>query len=268
MKTLLVTGATGLIGRRFLELLPPQYKIIKAGRSKGNDLLLDLSTDFINKLPSRVDMVIHMAAGHNESMFEINTKSTKKLVDYAKKCDAKFIYISSMAAVNKILNDYGLSKRKAEEYIINSGIKYLIFRPSMVFSENANALKSVADQAMMFPFFSLIVGNGKNNAMPVHLDDVASTLVKAVKDDNFNNIYFICGKEISMNDFVSFLIKKYKKKRIILHLPLKFVLFIIKIGSLFLPKLKEFESIAMSMAFSTKVQPLPEYYKFKPRELL
>lgn len=267
MKTLLVTGATGFIGKRFIKQLPKKYKVIKAGRNRENDLILDLCFDFMNKLPKKVDIVIHMAAGHNKNMFDINTKATMKLVDYAKKCNAKFIYISSMAATNKILNDYGRSKKKAEEYIINSGVKYLIFRPSIVFSENPASLKLVSDQVTMFPIFSLIVGNGKNNVMPVHIDDVVKILVKSIEDKKYNNTYNICGKEITINYFVSFLLKKYKKKRIIIHLPLKLVLFFIGIGSLFSRKIRGFKSIAVSMASISKVMPLPDHYRFNPREL-
>jgi nucleoside-diphosphate-sugar epimerase len=114
MKKYVVTGASGLIGSHLLRLLDKEALVFAISRRSSGEqdatrnvrhVGLDLRrrTNF-ESLPQKVDAVIHLAQSeyfrdfpeHSQDVFEVNTVSTLRLLDYALKAGAKtFIYASS-----------------------------------------------------------------------------------------------------------------------------------------------------------------------------
>jgi len=114
MKKYVVTGASGLIGSHLLKELHREAEIFAVCRediieqvSSRNvqHIKLDLARDVNFELfPQRVDGIIHLAQSeyfrdfpeHSLDVFEVNTVSTLRLLDYALKAGAgTFIYASS-----------------------------------------------------------------------------------------------------------------------------------------------------------------------------
>lgn len=111
MKKILITGSNGLIGEALIERLvkEDEYAIFGVCRSTGNSRIntinLDLNTEWeSSQLPPKIDIVIHLAQSENfrnfpESaieVFNVNTISTLRLLEYARKAGAEnFIYASS-----------------------------------------------------------------------------------------------------------------------------------------------------------------------------
>ena len=140
---ILVTGATGFLGRRVCNmLLQKNHKIRVISRNSSNkfdDLVIaDLAKDSIEEtIFSDVTTVIHLA-GHahdlkknrnTENYFKLNLDGTKKLAEMASISGVKnFIFISSTKAgvaedstssVEQAEGIYGQSKRAAELAILN-----------------------------------------------------------------------------------------------------------------------------------------------------
>lgn len=115
MKHCLITGVTGLIGSALLRQISDNWHIYSITRKteygifgkKGNinSIVLDLSQKWNDDLlPSNMDAVIHLAQSEHfrdfpefsEDIFNVNTLSTLRLLEYARKAGAKtFIYASS-----------------------------------------------------------------------------------------------------------------------------------------------------------------------------
>ena len=84
---------------------------------------------------SKVDIIIHLAGISNGDVFKINYEGTRNLVDACVENKVKkFIFISSFDAI--LETDYGKSKLKAEDYIKNSGLNYIIFRPTVIYGND------------------------------------------------------------------------------------------------------------------------------------
>ena len=108
MKNILITGTTGLVGQHLLPLLQQQHTIFNISRTpltdnqqtSSHNIHLDLSGSWDSTvLPGSVDAVIHLAQSEHfrdfpekaANIFEINTVSTLKLLNYARKAGAKTI---------------------------------------------------------------------------------------------------------------------------------------------------------------------------------
>ncbi len=142
IKSILLTGSTGFLGRSILENLS-SFIVMSLGRQQSNDLVADLSTG-IPIIKPEVDLVIHCAGKahmvprntkENQSFFDINVKGTENLlkgIEQSGTLPKSFIFISSVAVYgretgNMITEEYdllakdpyGLSKVQAEDLIIS-----------------------------------------------------------------------------------------------------------------------------------------------------
>lgn len=112
METILVTGATGLIGRHLLELLEPENEVwaltrgaTLPARPKIHWLQHDLTSPSLpSQMPHRVDTVVHLAQSahfrefpeHALPVFEVGVGSTVRLLDWARRSHVRtFVYASS-----------------------------------------------------------------------------------------------------------------------------------------------------------------------------
>lgn len=123
MNNCLITGATGLIGLHLLPYLVKKYNVFVLMRKENNDLLLkykctpvliDLNSNWgIDQLPSSMDYIIHLAMADNYNRFSeydneianVNTISTLKLLNYAKKSGVKTFIFGSTGGIDNVNMD-------------------------------------------------------------------------------------------------------------------------------------------------------------------
>lgn len=127
LKTVLITGANGLIGASLLRNLTEDnnYQVYCLGRNGDSNetvrfIKADLSKDWDEAiLPERIDIIIHLAQSDkfrefpsfDLDVFNVNTYTTMKLLSYAQKAGVqKFIYASSGGV-------YGSSNQNLEESV-------------------------------------------------------------------------------------------------------------------------------------------------------
>jgi nucleoside-diphosphate-sugar epimerase len=107
----LITGATGLIGRRVIERLTPDHDVVAlARRDPPADLdgaewiRQDLSRPLDpNRLPAKVDGIVHLAQSERyrdfpegaEDVFAVNVKSTAELLEYGRRAGARAFVLAS-----------------------------------------------------------------------------------------------------------------------------------------------------------------------------
>ncbi len=211
---ILVTGATGRLGRAFVSIfsrkhpgarlrLVVRYKSRLEIVPKNSEVVeADLSKELPAGLCSRVDTVVHFAAlvdasaPESELMLQ-NFEATKKLIDAAKSVGVKrFIFCSSISVFRDTSsNAYGRSKLLAEEYLKKSGIEYVILRPAIIygpgFREGFEQVISGIKKGKM-----AIIGSGENHIPLVHVDDVVQAFTLALEKEEVKNEDFdIVGDE-------------------------------------------------------------------------
>lgn len=128
----LVTGSNGFIGKHIvLWLTRRNHNVFKYD--------IDSSLEDLKEYISKCDFIIHLA-GINRPLtvnefYDGNTNFTKQLVDLVKESgkDIPIIFSSSIQA--ELDNDYGKSKRMAEDYLLNSGLTTYVYRLANVFGK-------------------------------------------------------------------------------------------------------------------------------------
>lgn len=117
MKKCLVTGTTGLIGAHLLEAFPTDWQVFAGSRSPNatyqpstiiSPTRLDLSSNWDpTNLPAKIDAVIHLAQSEHFrefpekalDIFQVNTLSTLRLLDYARQAGARTFVLASSGGV-------------------------------------------------------------------------------------------------------------------------------------------------------------------------
>ncbi len=146
LSTLAVTGGTGFVGSHLLRRARDQGYALRAltrgwkPPEQGIDWVdgaLD-RPESLAKLCEGADAVIHIAGlinAPNRPAFErVNVGGTANMVDAARKAGVKrFIHVSSLAAREPRLSDYGWSKAKSERVVAASGLEWTIVRPPAVY---------------------------------------------------------------------------------------------------------------------------------------
>lgn len=171
MPTCIVTGASGLLGTFVLPELK-NYEVFTLGATKpehfkSHHIDCDLNeSGFERRLPDSIDAIIHLAQSNHfrnpekvNDVFNVNTLSTIRLLDYARRAKAKaFIYASSGAVYG---TPEGICK---EDVLLNieakKGVYYASKLASEMFVENySNYMKT----AILRFFF--IYGPGQRKSM-------------------------------------------------------------------------------------------------------
>ena len=145
-RTLAVTGGTGFVGGHLLRLAREQGFEVRAltrGWRPPQDGIhwvegaLD-RPESLAALCDGADAIVHVAGLINAATragFEaVNVGGTLAMIDAARGAGVRrFVHISSLAAREPDLSDYGWSKAKAERVVAASGLDWTILRPPAIY---------------------------------------------------------------------------------------------------------------------------------------
>jgi len=192
-----VIGASGFIAKNLRRYLSDNnIKLISISRNdfktfKNESKIISKYHDEKNILQkiTNSDVLIHLVGIGKQSVktdFEmINVQFTKHIVNLTKKAKIKkIIYLSGLGVSSTTSSGYFISKYKAEKIIINSGLKYTIFRPSYIVGQDDLFTKYLKKQIKNSQI--LIPGSGKYSIQPIHITDVVQIILQSITDTKFN----------------------------------------------------------------------------------
>lgn len=144
--TLAVTGATGFVGSRLIavaRVAGHEVRALTRGPRPSEPGLawiegtLD-SMDALAELVAGADAIVHVAglinAPDRAAFDAVNVAGTAHMIDAARAAGVKrFIHISSLAAREPGLSDYGGSKARSEQVVAASGLDWTIVRPPAIY---------------------------------------------------------------------------------------------------------------------------------------
>jgi NADH dehydrogenase len=153
---------------------------------------------------------------------EVDYRGTVSQVEAAKAAGVKrFLYVSGVGAAPDATKHWFRFKWQAEEHLRNSGLDWVIVRPTWVYGPRDVALNRLLNFTNFLPFLPLF-GDGNQPMQPVFSEDVGRVVASAAtKPEAANNLFELGGPEVmSMNDVLKAGLEAKGRKRPILHQPI------------------------------------------------
>lgn len=229
----LVTGATGGVGRRIVQVLREQNSPVRAFvrlTSKYSSLEQRGAEIFIGDLQREQDIqkacqgveYIISAHGSNEvsgSAQALDYRANIELIDQAKANGVKhFVFISVLGA-DRNYEDAPVfkAKRAVERYLENSGVPYTILRPSG-FASNLLPLAERFQQSGIY----VLIGDPLSRSSIVSTDDLARiAAASATTAGARNQVFAVGGPEVlERGEIPKIFGRIFKKEPILLNPPL------------------------------------------------
>jgi len=222
MKKILITGATGFIGKaltRHLSETEYQVRVLIHPSQKSPDLPKGIpveaavaglnDTRGLRAAMVDVDIVYHLASqealGARGNLLETDIQGTKNLVEAAQDADVdRFFFISHLGADRASAYPIMTAKAIAEDHIQKSSLDYTILRSGIVYGSNDRFTTNLARMIRSIPLIFLLPGQGDTLLQPLWIEDLANILLWSLdNDDTRQETYEIGGPEqISFRDIV------------------------------------------------------------------
>lgn len=191
---ILVTGATGFIGRRVVARLVAmghEVRCLVRPARKERTLPAGISVHMVagdlSDLPAlrvamqRVNAVIHLASIWTERgarTFEsVNYQGTLNLIEAAHEGGAsRLVFLSYPGADRNSAYAFLRSKAQAEEAVRLSELEFTVLRPSWVYGPEDKWTTRIAMVLKSVPFFFPVVGDGQTRLQPLWVEDLAQCI--------------------------------------------------------------------------------------------
>lgn len=180
----LVTGALGFIGKHMcLALKEASHDVLSYDISNTEEELIS----FVKE----ASYIIHLAGINrpltNEEFYNGNTNFTIRLVDYIKKYNKDIPIIMSSSTQASLDNDYGKSKKQAEDYLLNSGLNVYVYRLHNVFGKWCKPNYNSAAATFCYNIAHNLDISIRDRNYIVHynyIDDIVSTFLNHVNNND------------------------------------------------------------------------------------
>ncbi|MFZ3166805.1 MAG: complex I NDUFA9 subunit family protein [Candidatus Methanoperedens sp.] len=208
---ILVTGGTGFVGSHLMKRLASERIQTRCLARKTSDIekLKELGIEVaygdvldkesLKKAVEDVETVIHLVGIIVEkkgATFEIiHTRGTKNLIEASKAAGVQlFIYISALGARENARSRYHKTKWEAEREVINSGLEYVIFRPSIMIGEGGEFITMLSRIVRWAPIIPIIDGDSK--VQPIYVENTVDCILKSLTDPKTaDRIFEIAGPD-------------------------------------------------------------------------
>ena len=225
MRTILITGVTGFIGRKLSDRLSANgLHVIGAGRhlvdgSWDSFIQMDLASHEHSFELDGVGTIFHLASkahalserqGDDSDYYDVIVGGTRSLVEAALESGVKrFVYISSVKAMGEGVSvssvdepidesltpqpvtPYGKAKLEAEKIVLGSGIEHVsVLRPVMVYGSGHKGNLVRMAEAIRARRFPPIKECGNRRSM-VHVDDLVDACIAGAFTPKANREVFI-----------------------------------------------------------------------------
>jgi NADH dehydrogenase len=209
----LVTGGTGFIGRYLCDEL----------RERGHDVTALARSPDAGDLPEGVtavegdvtdrdsldepfedqEVVVNLVAlsplfqpEGGEGHESVHLGGTRNVVDAAEAHDVeRLVQMSALGADSNGSTAYIRAKGRAEEVVRNSGLDWVIFRPSVVFGDGGEFVPFT--KKLTPPYVAPLPGGGRTRFQPIYVEDLVGMLADAVEgEEHVGRVYEVGGPEV------------------------------------------------------------------------
>ena len=236
---ILVTGATGFIGRALIRhlfetgrdvrvLIRPSRRSPRLPKSLPVEVAVVSLADerAIRAALKDVDTIFHLAGaesqGRNANLLAVDMQGTENLARVAADVGIKrFVTLSHIGASRSSGFPVFKAKGIAEEHIRRSGVPYTIFRTSVVYGPEDHFTTNLARLLQTAPVFFPLPASTRAVIQPLWVEDLVTVLLWSLDNDaTINHIYEIGGSEyFTVRQIVEIIMQVTRRPRILFELP-------------------------------------------------
>ncbi|WP_115562906.1 NAD-dependent epimerase/dehydratase family protein [Xanthomonas arboricola] len=251
---IVLTGAAGLVGQNLIVEMKQQgyTQLVAIDKHEHNlEILRKLHPDVTTVLAdlakpgawseafAGANLVVQLHAqitGKFRTLFDRNNlQATERVLKACADHQVPYMVHISSSVVNSVAtDDYTETKKLQEALVRTSGIPHCVLRPTLMFGwfdpKHLGWLSRFMARTPVFP----IPGDGKFMRQPLYERDFCRCIVHCIEREPAGDIYDIVGA--TRVDYVDIIrtIKRAKKLRtLIVHIPISFFAFLLRVYSLF-----------------------------------
>lgn len=252
LKKVLLTGATGFVGRAICQrLLQRGYTVVAMARRHPNQEstpgLVRVSADVVNQgwesWAEGCQAAIHLVGiirevpKENVTFHRVHVEGTARVLEACEKLGiARYLHMSAVGANPQGLTPYHRTKGQAEELVKASPLSWTIFRPSVIFGPGdgfTSTLLRVINSFAVVPVF----GDGSYPLQPVAVEEVVQAFVASLeKPETVGQVIELGGPEVlTYLQVLQRLARALGKKRLFFKVPISLARFGVKWATRLLP---------------------------------
>jgi len=222
MKKILLTGATGFIGkaltRHFFDTNYEIRVLIQPTR-KSPDLPKGIPVEAavsglndprgLRAALVDVDIIYHLASqealGAKGDLLGIDIQGTKNLVEASQEAGVdRFFYLSHLGADRASAYPVMTAKAIAEDHIQKSDLDYTILRTGIVYGPNDRFTTALAKMIRSIPFIFPLPDKGDTLLQPLWIEDLANILTWSLDNPKTKREIFEIGgpEQLSFRDII------------------------------------------------------------------
>lgn len=277
LKSILITGGTGFLGKNIVPNIKQRYDITLCGITPQDDIQVNLAKE-IPELPEKYDVVLHAAGKAHvipkteeeiQAFYDVNLQGTKNLCAALEKAGVpkSLIFVSTVAVYgceegenideNHPLDGntpYALSKIQAEQFLTDwcrkNNVTLSIIRPSLIAGPKPPGNLGAMIAGIKSGKY-LSIGGGKAHKSVLMVNDIP-ILIELMKDKG--GVFNVCDDhQPSFKELEDSISLQLGGKRVI-GIPLWFATFCAKVGDLLGSKApinsRKLSKITKSLTFS------------------
>lgn len=177
---ILITGATGFIGRSLTQALTQAGLEWHAYEGRINDPI-SLRRQLVG-----INIVVHLASsearGRTRLLQHVDLEGTERLLEEARRANVMhLIYISRIGANPNALQPLLRFKGRIERRIERSGVAYTILRSATLFGRGDRSLEMILSLALWSWPFVWLPGGGKVAMQPLWVEDLVRCIVATMQ---------------------------------------------------------------------------------------
>ncbi|MFQ6111590.1 MAG: complex I NDUFA9 subunit family protein, partial [Nitrospinota bacterium] len=189
---------------------------------EGDILKPESLAEAVRGATAAIHLVGIISERRGETFDEVHYRGTVNVVEALKGVSVqRYLHMSALGVRPGAQSLYHQSKWRAEEYVRESGLRYTIFRPSIIFGERDEFINLLARLVRLAPVVP-ILGSGRTLLQPIWVEDVAFCFIKALDVDGaVGKTFELVGPErVSLEDLVDTLLQVLRRSRVKVHIPL------------------------------------------------
>lgn len=234
----LITGGTGFVGsvvsgrvkssgasvallerkkNKALKLREAGFEVFE-GTVEDTDSLSEFLSK--NKFDAIINLIGIIKSQPDFSFQKVHVEYVKILIDLAKKSGIeRFIHMSALGAATND-SEYFSTKYDGETLVRNSGLKWTVFRPSLIFGDNAGFFDDLITLVKTRVFVP-IIGTGETRFAPVDVSSVADAYSNALYNEKtVRKVFHLCGPDVyTFEEMIDLIMELSPPKKLKIHAP-------------------------------------------------